>query len=441
MFVDYYEILGIDSNATDDQIKKAYRSNAIKFHPDKHFDDPFFTKKFQEIKDAYTILIDADSRSKFNSVYSEYFKTTINETQEQSTTYSYSYRNTEKQERKKTNEQEEERFRHDPFKQFYSPFDREQQETPKYNPTQSFWGEPLPKNLEFFKLPARIGKIIVGFSDLIQDAQPMNSGQKAKKNIKFFFFGLIPGLFIYFIARLEDPLWITIWFAVPSLGALLLSAANNDFAHTNLYIGINGFAQFSFVDKRKNLPIDLEVNFNDMTDFYSHYTEVKRNYVYQHTNYVYVCLNRTTGKILLARDGDFKKTTDIKNQGVMLNFYRTIEKYWTVYLLDRLESDLQKDGYIIFSLYSHEKNAFQKYIKVGIGFITFIKPAGQEFTYKFNDIKKMYSKGGELRIQHKNFEKTLFFFKSGNEDVIPMVNLCNRLFFYKAIEILLGYSI
>ncbi|WP_184545161.1 J domain-containing protein [Mucilaginibacter sp. FT3.2] len=441
MFVDYYEILGIDSNATEEQIKKAYRLNAVKFHPDKHFDDPFFTKKFQEIKDAYAILSNIDSRSSFDSIYQSYFKTTKNESLEQSTTYSYSFNNAEKQERKKTREKEEEKFRYDPFKQFYSPFDREQQDTPQFNPTQNMWGETLSNNLEFFKLPTRIGKIIIGFSDLIQDAQPMKSSQKFKKNINFFLFGLIPGLIIYFVARLEDPIWIIIWFAVPSLGSLLLSAANNDFAHTNLYIGINGFAQFSFVDKRENLPIDLEVNFNEMTDFYSHYTEVKRNYVYQHTNFVYVCLNRVTGKLFLVREGDFKKTSDIKIQGVMLNFYRTIEKYWTVYLLDRLESDLQKDGHIIFSLYSHEKNAFQKYIKVGIGFITFIKPGGQEFTYKFNDIKKMYSKGGELRIQHKNFEKTMFFFKSGNEDVIPMINLCNRLFFYKAIEILLGYSI
>jgi len=186
-----------------------------------------------------------------------------------------------------------------------------------------------------------------------------------------------------------------------SSGSIFAVAANNDFTHTNLFIGINGFAQFSFLDNRENLPIDLDVNFNEMTDFYSHYTEVKRNYVYQQTNYVYVCLSRVTGKLFLVREGDFKKTSDINSQGAMLNFYRTIEKYWTVYLSDRLESDLQRDAHILFSLYSHEKNIFQKYIKVVIGFITFIKPTGREFTYKFNDIKKMYSKEGELRIQHK----------------------------------------
>lgn len=95
----------------------------------------------------------------------------------------------------------------------------------------------------------------------------------------------------------------------------------------------------------------------------------------------------------------------------------------------------------MFNLYSHEKNIFSSYIKLGIGFITFLKSQNEEFTYKFNEIKRMYSKGNELHIQHNNFERKLFFFKSGNEDVIPMINLCNRQFFYKAMELLLGYKI
>jgi hypothetical protein len=53
----------------------------------------------------------------------------------------------------------------------------------------------------------------------------------------------------------------------------------------------------------------------------------------------------------------------------------------------------------------------------------------------------MYSKGADLFIEHKNFEKKLFFFKSGNQDSIPLRMLCNRQFFYKAMELLLGYTI
>ncbi len=106
-----------------------------------------------------------------------------------------------------------------------------------------------------------------------------------------------------------------------------------------------------------------------------------------------------------------------------------------------METFIQKQGYIPFTLYSHVENTYSLYIKIGIGFITFIKGEKEEFTYKFNEIKRMYSKGANLHIEHTNFERTLYFFKSGNQDVIPMLNLCNSTFFYRAMELLLGYKI
>jgi hypothetical protein len=440
MFIDYYEILGIESTATDEQVKKAYRINAIKYHPDKNFGDPFFTKKFQEIKEAYDNLSNEDSRANFDILYyAKYgYKTTVNDYTQPNT---YGQEQRERDERRKTQKQEEEKFRYDPHKQFYSPFDREQQDTPQFPPPYNLWGEKLHEKLEFFKLPKHIGKIIIGFSDLIQEAKSATSWQKIKGNLIALIIGVAIGTIIYFLAKLENPVWIGIWFLVPSLLLLRMSTSANKFKHTNFYVGVNGFAQFTCEDTRDNLIVNTEVNFNDMTDFYVHNTEVNRNYVYQYTNFIYVCLNRKPGNVIFARDGQFNKKTEIKQQGGLLNFYRAIERYWTVYLLDRLEHDLQQSGHIVFSLYSHKKNACQEYIKLGIGFITFIKSEGQEFTYKFNEIKKMYTKNNELRIQHKNFERTLYFFKSGNEDVIPLLNLCNRQFFYRAIEILLGYSI
>lgn len=56
----YYEVLGIETNASADEIKKAYRSLCIKYHPDKNGDKD--TSKFQLINDAYTTLSDKESR-------------------------------------------------------------------------------------------------------------------------------------------------------------------------------------------------------------------------------------------------------------------------------------------------------------------------------------------------------------------------------------------
>jgi molecular chaperone DnaJ len=59
---DYYEILGVDRNAPEDEIKRAYRKLAIKFHPDKNPDDPHAEEKFKELGEAYDVLMDGEKR-------------------------------------------------------------------------------------------------------------------------------------------------------------------------------------------------------------------------------------------------------------------------------------------------------------------------------------------------------------------------------------------
>ena len=56
---DYYEVLGVDSNAGEADIKKAYRQMAIKYHPDKNPGDKTAEDKFKEAAEAYSILSDA----------------------------------------------------------------------------------------------------------------------------------------------------------------------------------------------------------------------------------------------------------------------------------------------------------------------------------------------------------------------------------------------
>ena len=63
---DYYEILGITKSASDDEIKKAYRKLAIKFHPDKNPDDKGAEDKFKEAAEAYEILSNAEKRQRYN---------------------------------------------------------------------------------------------------------------------------------------------------------------------------------------------------------------------------------------------------------------------------------------------------------------------------------------------------------------------------------------
>jgi curved DNA-binding protein len=65
-FVDYYKILGIDKNASQDDIKKAYRKLARKYHPDVNPNDKEAHKKFQQINEANEVLGDPENRKKYD---------------------------------------------------------------------------------------------------------------------------------------------------------------------------------------------------------------------------------------------------------------------------------------------------------------------------------------------------------------------------------------
>ena len=63
---DYYEILGVDRNASDDQIKSEYRKKAKKYHPDLNPDDKDAEARFKELGEAYEVLSDKDKRAKYD---------------------------------------------------------------------------------------------------------------------------------------------------------------------------------------------------------------------------------------------------------------------------------------------------------------------------------------------------------------------------------------
>ncbi len=63
---DYYEVLGVNRDASDDDIKKAYRKLAMKHHPDRNPDNPKAEELFKEAKEAYEILSDAQKRAAYD---------------------------------------------------------------------------------------------------------------------------------------------------------------------------------------------------------------------------------------------------------------------------------------------------------------------------------------------------------------------------------------
>jgi curved DNA-binding protein len=65
-FKDYYAVLGVNKNAGEQEIKKAYKKLAVKFHPDKNPGNKNAEEKFKEISEAYTVLSDPEKRKKYD---------------------------------------------------------------------------------------------------------------------------------------------------------------------------------------------------------------------------------------------------------------------------------------------------------------------------------------------------------------------------------------
>ena len=66
MSSDYYQTLGVAKDATEKELKIAYRKLAMKYHPDKNPDNPDAESKFKEISEAYSVLSDPEKRSNYD---------------------------------------------------------------------------------------------------------------------------------------------------------------------------------------------------------------------------------------------------------------------------------------------------------------------------------------------------------------------------------------
>ena len=63
---DYYEVLGVQKGASDDELKKAYRGLVKKYHPDLHPDDKDAEAKMKEVNEAYDVLSDKEKRARYD---------------------------------------------------------------------------------------------------------------------------------------------------------------------------------------------------------------------------------------------------------------------------------------------------------------------------------------------------------------------------------------
>lgn len=72
---DYYYFLGVKEDASDEDIKKAYRKLSLKYHPDKNVGDEFFADRFREVQEAYEVLSDSEQRKVYDANFEGFQRT------------------------------------------------------------------------------------------------------------------------------------------------------------------------------------------------------------------------------------------------------------------------------------------------------------------------------------------------------------------------------
>jgi hypothetical protein len=467
MIKDYYHILALKKDASSEQIKKAYRAKALQFHPDRNGNSDQAADLFLEIKEAYQVLSDPNARVIYDQLYHEHFSSNSDQvksnqrTRVHSTETNFGHsgektqdKNHSSQEKttnsqtKNTHSTEYDRRTRDPYSvmfppPFYTASQRSINRTPKNNPVSNHWGEPLSEDAVFFTLPGQIGLLVSGYTDLKAGKKPFTKKQIWHRFLMAASISCVASIAIIHLFGVDDTAWQVVWAAVPLGLFLWLAQMSTSFKHINTFIGVNGFASYTCQTRPDNVTKDYEVNFQHVTDLVVITQINKRNFTYQSTSYCFLWFNG--GKLLLTIEGEQyseENNPDRKKTDFWLNTHA--QSYWTVFLLDGLEAQIQQNGFVEFNVFEYNKSSgsYKKtpYIRLGPGLITFFSDKG-EVTYTKSEIKKVYTRGPELFIEHVNYQKKFFFFESGNKNGIPLLNLSNRQFFFKAFELLLGYQL
>ena len=137
---DLYKILEVEKTATADQIKKAYRELAMKYHPDRNPGDAVAEEKFKKISSAYSVLGDETKRKQYDM-----YGSTDNSS---STTYSGSWQGSGGY------------YQGNPFEEWFKDFNRQSQY--EYNDSNKNYEEPT-KLKAFGKLISSLVSIVIGF--------------------------------------------------------------------------------------------------------------------------------------------------------------------------------------------------------------------------------------------------------------------------------------
>ncbi|MBP7107731.1 MAG: hypothetical protein KBA90_04155 [Chitinophagaceae bacterium] len=309
-------------------------------------------------------------------------------------------------------------------------------------PEYDHFGQKIPAGAIFFKTPTIIGDIVSASTSYYEGAKALTSQQILLKYLKNIGIAALIAGAIVLIGRVSNPIWFSIWFAVPIIIALIATGNSTKFKGVCNYIGSNGFAEYGFMNLPENIVSNTEISFDNVTDILKGSVVKKRNFNYEGTDYFFLWLNKGTVVYKLESTHQ-NKNNEPGKYPFEYHFMSLAVSQWTRKLVEQIPEKLAKNGCLEFDLVGKKDEVWfnVKHIRLGIGYIEFIF-SDQTVRYNHDEIKKMYFKDGSLFMEHKNYEKKFFgFVEKGNKNSIPLTNLSNQPYFFHAFEKMMGYSL
>lgn len=293
---------------------------------------------------------------------------------------------------------------------------------------------------EFFKTPRNIGNLISAESTLIQGDRKRTANESVVYYLKYIATSISLSILIILLAELNDPFWIIVWSIAPTLLSVWIANRLNRFTGECSFIGDNGFAIYKFETSLDNITESFEVNFDECSDLFTSSVIKKQNFSYVGTDFCFTWLNKNN-QLYEVDDTYNNKDGNPDEYPFSYYFMEKAERQWTLYNLQKMDAELAVNGFLEFRIIGKSSGSWFNvpYIHLAPNSLTFFLDS-KSITYEANDIKNIYAKNGTLHIEHSNFQKRFLFKNKGNTNEIPLSNLSNSKYFFKAMEILLGYQ-
>jgi curved DNA-binding protein CbpA len=406
-----YEILNISHQANDDEIKTAFRKLAKQYHPDVNENNEYFNTKFNEINNAYRILINKSLRNEYDiNLGKNNTNSSIKEDKEREPKEKYEYN----YERKKT-----------------------ERNYPQFNLDNS----NLDANLLFFAFPKFIGNSIWGESTVNKDDKKFSKKDYIKHLIKTnrISYFLIASYSIYLAVKypsISSTIKSFIFFILINSIIIYIRYLFNinkmKFIHRNMFVCEQGIAIFLCENNINNLIYNKEISYIDVENIYFSEVPLYAGFIYKKTDYVIIYTN-SRNEILYKNSGEYQnsdRNPEFESNEVFWFHKKSIEQY-TKFKLPEYLNKINSNEVCIFNNLFYGFSVEQVLInKIGLVY----HQGPEEYIINFENILSVEIKRNRIII-NTNIKNSNSWLNKNTKHSIDTVYLSNKNILYKLLEL------